>query len=126
MTNTHMQRKIQGRDEENVERDELHQGLQNNSSQSEDLESLTMSEVSSRAVDNSQNRISTQLHFIYLWIDRKKVSLMHLNLVEQTLRSSCRLLRQSKVELYGTAIKCMQALSKRTTGCSRKKGVILV
>lgn len=51
MTNTHMQRKIQVRDEENVETDELHQGLQNNSSHSEDLESLTMSEVSSRTID---------------------------------------------------------------------------
>ncbi len=52
MTNTHMQRRIQGREEQNVETDDLHQGLQNNGSQSEDLESLTMSEVSSRSVDN--------------------------------------------------------------------------
>ena len=93
MTNTHMQRKIQGRDEENVETDELHQGLQHNSSQSEDLESLTMSEVGFRTVDNLQNRISTQLHFIYLWIDRKKASLMHLNLVEQALQISCKMLK---------------------------------
>ena len=46
-----MQRRIQGREEQNVETDELHQGLQNGS-QSEDLESLTMSEVSSRSVNN--------------------------------------------------------------------------
>ena len=84
MTNTHMQRKIQGREEENVETDGLHHGLQNNSSQSEDLESLTMSEVSSTTADNLQNGISNQLHFIYLWIDRR-VSLMHFNLAENHL-----------------------------------------
>ena len=84
MTNTHMQRKIQGREEENVETDGSHHGLQNNSSQSEDLESLTMSEVSSRTADNLKNRISIQLHFIYLRIDRR-VSLMHFNLAENHL-----------------------------------------
>ena len=47
MTNTtHVQRRIQGREEGNVESEELHQDLQT-ISQSEDLESLTMSEVSS-------------------------------------------------------------------------------
>ena len=98
MTNTHMQRKIQRREEENVETDGLQQGLQNNSSQSEDLESLTMSEVSSRTADNLQNRISIQLHFIYLWIDRR-VSLMHFNLAENFLLLYLRNLSEKEIIL---------------------------
>ena len=113
MTNTHMQRKIQGREEENVETDGLHQGLQNNSSQSEDLESLTMSEVSSRTADNLQNRISIQLHFIYLWIDRR-VSLMHFNLAENFFLLYLRNLSEKEIILSDLDIGQWQGSEEET------------
>lgn len=65
MTNTHMQRKIQGREEENVETDGLHHGLQNNSRQSEDLESLTMSETMDN--DNVQRKRPKKPFLYRVW-----------------------------------------------------------